>query len=144
MSKDTKICARCKAPKALAEFCRNSATKDGRQSWCKDCARDYMRGRSGDPAARRRSARDSAKRYPERRRAREKVKDAIRRGDLARASDCMCTDCGKPADAYDHAAGYDNPLDVEPVCHECHGRRSRVRGEHRRAGRTWDQVPADG
>jgi hypothetical protein len=102
-----------------------------------------------DPEKRRANAKASAARYPERRRAREQVKDAIRRGDLPSAKMKMCRDCAAPAAAYDHHLGYDRPLAVEPVCHRCHGARSRARGEHRgkrRAvrmldGRTWDEFP---
>lgn len=32
---------------------------------------------------------------------------------------------------YDHAHGYDKPLEVEPVCFKCNGKRSKARGEHR-------------
>lgn len=85
-----------------------------------------------DPEKRRRNAKASAKRYPERRAAREKVKDAIRRGDLLPVKQRACTDCGGPAKRYDHPRGYASPLDVEPVCFKCDGLRSRSRGEHRR------------
>ena len=47
----------------------------------------------------------------------------------------MCVDCGSPAAAYDHARGYDCPLDVDAVCFKCHGKRSRERGEHKRVGK---------
>ena len=85
-----------------------------------------------DPEKRRANARASAKRYPERRRAREKVKDAVRAGVLPSVKSQRCVDCGLQAQAYDHAFGYDRPLDVEPVCYKCHGKRSRKRGEHKR------------
>jgi hypothetical protein len=100
-------------------------------AWCRDCSRDYMRGRKGDPASRRACAKASAARHPERRRAREKVKDAIRRGDLLPAKALHCVDCGGTAAAYDHA-DHAQPLVVDAVCHQCHGKRSRARGEHAR------------
>lgn len=115
--------------------------------------RNYARGAahwkwSGgfDPVKRRANAKASAKKYPERRRAREKVKDAVRRGSLPWIRSQSCVDCGIPARAYDHHLGYHLPLEVQPVCFTCHGRRSRYRGEHLRAGRlpdgrTWDEVP---
>jgi hypothetical protein len=84
-----------------------------------------------DPEKRRANAKASAARYPERRRAREKVKDAIRRGDIPPAKDRVCVVCAAPARQYDHHLGYEFPLAVEPVCFACHGRRSRARGEHR-------------
>jgi len=100
-----------------------------------------------DPEKRRANAKASAKRYPERRRAREKVKEAVRRGDLPAVKHCRCVDCGASAAAYDHYLGYDRPLAVQPVCHRCHGARSRARGEHRgkkRAGRLLDGRVHDG
>lgn len=90
----------------------------------------HYRWRGGpDPVRRRANAKASAARYPERRRAREKVKDAIRRGDLKRAKELRCVDCGEPAKRYDHYAGYDKPLAVEAVCYKCDGLRVRQRGE---------------
>lgn len=57
-----------------------------------------------------------------RRWARGLVRDAIARGDLAPQSECLCFDCGKPAEDYDHR-DYAEPLDVQPVCKSCNGRR---------------------
>lgn len=127
----TKMCVRCLIRRGRGEFCKNSRAKDGLQSWCKDCQRDYMRGRKVDPERRRLAARRSAKKFVTKRRARERVKDAVRRGDLPPVRTMACADCGATANAYDHA-DHNLPLDVEPVCHECHGRRSRHRGEHGR------------
>ena len=132
--KNQKQCARCRRDLDLGDFCKSSKSRDGRQRWCRDCMREYMRGRSSDPAKRRANARRSARRYPEKRRARERVKDAIRRGDLPRASACICSDCPRQATQYDHPNGYENALEVESVCDECHGLRSRRRGEHTIAG----------
>ena len=44
------------------------------------------------------------------------VKSAVRKGELPHISTQKCVDCGKPANHYDHR-DYNNPLDVEPVCH---------------------------
>jgi hypothetical protein len=86
-----------------------------------------------DPAKRRANAKASAARHPERRRAREQVKNAVRRGALAPVKTLACKDCGQPAQAYDHCKGYDHPLEVEPVCYKCHGKRAKARGEYLRA-----------
>lgn len=125
-----KKCARCGDEKS--QFPRNRKSRDGLGSWCSDCCRDYMRGRKSDPAKRRAAARASEQRHPDRRRAREKVKDAVRSGKLPAIGSQACVDCGERAFAYDHYLGYSHPLAVQPVCSECHGKRSRVRGEHRR------------
>lgn len=50
------------------------------------------------------------------------VARAIRHGDLARPSASPCTDCGGPADRYDHR-DYTKPLDVDPVCRSCNHKR---------------------
>lgn len=88
-----------------------------------------------DPERRRANAYASSRRYPERRKAREQVKDAIRRGDFLPAKKRQCVDCGEAAKRYDHPRGYENVLDIEPVCYRCDGLRSRKRGEHRLKGR---------
>lgn len=132
-----KRCVRCSATKE--EFPRNSKSRDGLGSWCNDCCRDYMRNRKSDPEKRRFAAKQSSKRHPDKRRAREQVKEAVRKGTLKPIKTLKCIDCGRNAVAYDHFCGYEQPLTVEPVCSECHGLRSRKRGEHRR---TWDEMPA--
>ena len=127
-----KRCSRCRKTKTRTEFCARKDARDGLQSWCKDCQRDYMRGRPSDPLRRNANAKISAKRHPARRRARESVQNAIRSGRMPPARALACVDCGKSADAYDHHAGYSRALEVQAVCHVCHGLRSRKRGEHRR------------
>jgi hypothetical protein len=93
----------------------------------------HWKWRGGPNAAHRRAnAYASSKKYPEKRRARERVKDAIRREAIPPAKALNCVDCGQPANQYDHPRGYENALDIEPVCYKCHGARSRQRGEHKR------------
>lgn len=84
-----------------------------------------------DPAKRRANAKASSARYPERRQAREKVKDAVRSGKIPPAKMLSCVDCGESAKRYDHFAGYDKPLEVQAVCYRCDGKRVRARGELR-------------
>lgn len=55
-------------------------------------------------------------------RAQRHVKNAIKAGKILPATSYECWDCGKPADRYDHR-NYDKPLDVQPVCCACNGRR---------------------
>lgn len=100
---------------------------------------DHYRWRGGNPEPemerRRQNANASARRHPERCRARSAVSYAVRKNRLSAARDCRCTDCGEPAQSYDHYLGYDQPLAVEAVCFRCHGHRSRARGEHKLHGR---------
>ena len=35
---DTKICVRCKKDKNINEFNKNRRSKDGLNSWCRECA----------------------------------------------------------------------------------------------------------
>lgn len=50
--------------------------------------------------------------------AQSKVHIAIRRGDMKKAAEFICVDCGRPAEVYDHR-DYSQPLAVEPVCRCC-------------------------
>ncbi len=50
------------------------------------------------------------------------VSRAIASGQLKRAAEFSCVDCGKPARHYDHRE-YAKPLQVEPVCQKCNVRR---------------------
>ena len=86
-----------------------------------------------DPAKRRANAEASMKKYPDRRHARVEVQKACRRGDIPYPKELPCSDCGRPANSYDHPRGYDTAhiMDVEAVCYTCHGLRSGARGEHR-------------
>jgi hypothetical protein len=59
------------------------------------------------------------KKYPEKYRAHQKVRYAIRSGKLPKPSDCTCAHCGVPAKEYHHE-DYSKPLDVIPICKSCH------------------------
>ena|ERR1039458_4542313 len=47
---------------------------------------------------------------------------AIKRGDIPKAIELQCKDCGKAAVHYDHR-DYRKPLEVDPVCKNCHNKR---------------------
>jgi len=55
-------------------------------------------------------------------RAYAKVLGAINNGTLRRANTFDCIDCGNPAMEFDHR-DYTKPLQVDPVCTACHGKR---------------------
>ena len=88
-----------------------------------------------DPAKRRQNAKNSARRHPEKVNARAAVKRAVRAGRIPPIYELKCIDCGEQAERYDHARGYNEPLDVEPVCFRCDGIRIRERGECRQENR---------
>ena len=58
--------------------------------------------------------------------AKKKVYIAVRRGDLPRASELKCADCGKSAEVYDHR-DYNLPLNVNPVCKSCNAIRGKAK-----------------
>lgn len=51
-----------------------------------------------------------------------KVRGAVLKGLLPKASACACVDCAKPARDYDHR-DYTEPLTVAPVCRSCNQKR---------------------
>lgn len=61
----------------------------------------------------------------EKKKARERLNIAVRRGILPRPDTLPCADCGGPAREYDHFRGYavEHHLSVQPVCSKCHSRR---------------------
>lgn len=129
-----KTCRRCHVAKDLAEFCTMTKAADGRHPWCRTCRSTYnlawVRAKPGYAIANIKRMRAL---YPERQRARSKIAQDVKMGRRPSARKLTCTDCPAPAASYDHARGYLPPDDlyVEPVCHRCHGLRSRARGEHR-------------
>jgi len=56
-------------------------------------------------------------RYPERVRAREAVRSAIRSGRLVRGP---CSTCGTTSNVHAHHTDYAKPLDVTWMCRRCH------------------------
>jgi hypothetical protein len=58
----------------------------------------------------------------DKRRARYHIVKAIASGTMLPASRYECWDCNEPAVCYDHR-NYARPLDVQPVCKACNGRR---------------------
>ena len=61
---------------------------------------------------------------------------AIRHGELKPIAECVCVDCGKPAQHYDHR-DYNKPLEVDPVCRVCNAKR----GHAIPYGKTADGTP---
>lgn len=64
------------------------------------------------------------------------VARAVRQGLLKPIRECICVDCGKPAQHYDHR-DYNKPLEVEPVCVAC----NHARGHAIRYGLTAEGKP---
>ena len=94
-----KRCSRCKREKPLAEFHRNAAKPDGRQTACKECHRAYVRSHYE-----KRPAYYKAKSVRQTR-----VKRAAIRKVIEAAKDRPCMDCGVAHPTYvmdfDHVRG---------------------------------------
>ena len=50
------------------------------------------------------------------------IAEAVRAGDLLRATEHACVDCGERAKCYDHRY-YSRPFDIQPVCRRCNHKR---------------------
>ena len=61
---------------------------------------------------------------------------AIRRGELKPVKECICVDCGKPAQCYDHR-DYNKPLEVHAVCRVCNAKRGHAIPFGRNAKGEW-------
>lgn len=120
-----KICVRCKESKPLECFANFKETKDGKQSWCKDCFRVYLRHRHRarplSPQPKRK--RTYNRRYePKKQKARWLVHQAVNKGELVRPAEC--DQCGRGKCRIEgHHEDYDKPLDVEWLCKSCHSYR---------------------
>lgn len=73
-------------------------------------------------ANRRKCGRKTAQKYPERNRARDAIKYAVRKGRLPRVRTQKCQMCEKTAQVYHHYLGYaiEHRLDVIPLCYIHH------------------------
>jgi hypothetical protein len=134
----TKRCPKCGIEKARTEFNKDSRTKDGLRGWCRDCTRADSRERykrnpptpEQQEAARklaREWRRENRKRHaaskhafyqrhPEKKRAKDAVYFAVRRGDLVRTP---CEVCGS-ANVWAFHDDYFKPLDVRWLCPKHH------------------------
>lgn len=118
-----KRCVRCEQVKSLSDYARSKATKDGRQSWCRECHREYFR-KWRDPAKEtERVLQWQAKNREHVRRigkAQAAVQNAIKRGEL-KPAEC-CEDCGSDErlDAHHEDYARSKWLDVVWLCRSCH------------------------
>lgn len=120
-----KTCKGCGEAKAISEFYRNKLCADGYRSICKVCI--AVRGRLPEwVESRRRSEsrrpKRTVRRDPLKTAARNAVKSAIARGELAHWNTAICAHCGGAAVHYHHQNGYEREhwLDVIPLCRLCH------------------------
>lgn len=142
-----KWCYKCKSWKKPSEFGSNRAKKDGLATECKVCANTnamrYAHSPHGSQIRKLYEQRDSVKKrkadyehsergkqkkkknlnkFPERRKARRMINNAIRDGRFPHISMQKCIICSKPAEEYHHYLGYapEHWFDVQAVCKSCH------------------------
>lgn len=140
-----KTCSRCGVEKPQTEFYSQGVRRGvaRRRSDCKACWDAYVKGRRaagltqeydraryhGNPVYRAQVAANTARwraRNPDKLRAENAVKAAIRRGDLVRQP---CEACGEKAQA--HHEDYSRPLDVRWLCPLHHARQHAAEGRLR-------------
>lgn len=128
-----KRCSCCKKTKEPDEFNRNKSHKDGRHSQCRDCERTsglrYYRSAKGNAVrtayAKTEKCKASherhAEKYPEKRRARNAVNNAVVAGHMPSAKTQTCQHCDNQAELYHHHKGYatEHWLDVIALCRKC-------------------------
>lgn len=146
-----KRCSKCGEEKPTSGFYRHPETKDGLNSWCKDCtasrwqdwrARHPNYKQTRTPEQRHRWAQAEYRRDPtkktrecQRRRkenplayaARTAVGNALQSGRLVRPS--ACSACGKPCKPDGHHEDYTKPLEVVWVCKSCHYKLDKAKRE---------------
>jgi hypothetical protein len=137
----TKKCTKCGAEKPLCSYHRSKAGRLGRVAKCKTCVKEYnatperraaikasgaanraaterkyKRSEKGK-AIQRKCAKARRKKHPEKMRAKDKVKYAVRIGRLVRQP---CEVCGSTTNVHAHHDDYSKPLDVRWLCYEHH------------------------
>jgi len=149
MDKSSKTCPKCNIDKLLEEFHKATASKDGRQCWCKECTRqygkewdkehseqrnaDHKRYREAHPENSRAASKRWQKAHPEQcaeqsKRHRERQPTKSRARDKLKyavksgrmSRPTICTRCSKIGAIQAHHEDYDKPFEVEWMCKPCH------------------------
>ena len=107
-------CSHCGDTNLAECFYREARASSGLSAICRSCNKDRRRGAH--------TKGNGGYGFPEQRRARERLRDAVRYGKIAKPS--LCQRCGveTPKHLLDgHHSNYAKPLDVEWLCRSCHG-----------------------
>lgn len=129
---DPKTCPSCRQPKTLADFYRNKARYDGRDSTCHECERTRRRERIRLNPRLREHRRDVLRKYTRSRYdaglgigpkpANRAVYRAVSSGKVVPPE--KCERCGHDFSVFRreaHHPDYSRPLAVEWLCSACHG-----------------------
>jgi len=108
--------------KACREYCKSEQGNNIRHTYnqtdkCKEMKKAYERSEAGQKVRKR-----NLNKFPEKRKARKVISNAIRDGKLPKVPTLICEICGNKADEYHHYKGYapKNRFDVIPLCRSCH------------------------
>ncbi len=112
-----KNCAMCKAEKPSTAFNVARSRKDGLQSTCRACERMYQLTEAGKKASRK-NKKNQREKFPEKEKAHQAVKYAIRSGRLLRPDTCEF--CEEKRPVHGHHSDYDKILEIDWVCRDCH------------------------
>lgn len=131
-----KWCFACREFKHRDFFNNCSTARDGKDNRCKGCSRlDWHRRYKPVPIEeqKRKGYGPRPSRDGDKQQARNKVNREVTKGNLPRARDLPCTDCGHLGGTlrheYDHYLGYAaiHHLSVQCVCVPCHIKREQKR-----------------
>lgn len=124
-----KRCPKCQITKPLAEY--HTRIRNGKrvtQPYCHPCHIAYHKGWRGTPEGQAKFSKSenaSKRRYPERKRARDLLSQAVKRGKVKPLPCCIGGDCAGGVEAHHH--DYSKPLDVQWVCRKHHRILDRMR-----------------
>jgi hypothetical protein len=133
----TKVCTKCGTDKPFSEYGKHRLGKHGLRPRCKTCvAAENAIYRAGTvehraaynaswkrehPENHRAYNASWIERHPEATFAHRQLRNAVRRGELARPT--SCESCGGTGRVHAHHDDYDKPLDVVWLCAVCHAAR---------------------
>jgi hypothetical protein len=136
-----KICVKCKSPKPVSEFSKNNSRSDGLRLECKACQAAYDRVWHRENRERlavisrtwaelnkdkiNTATRKWKVNNQDKIRVQNKVRNAVRRGEITHASHWICFDCDCVAQHYHHE-DYGKPFYVVALCRRCHKARHAI------------------
>ena len=124
-------CIKCNRIKSTKHFYHSTIRKSGNRGECKSCVIDRVHSANQKPhrltwytsekfkMVHRGNFQRYIAQYPMRREARSITYNAIRRGELVRAS--KCENCGKNQNIEAHHDDYNKPMSIRWLCKNCHG-----------------------
>lgn len=124
-------CIKCDTTKPVSEFYKSMLRVKRNVGECRDCTISRVQANNKKPHRLAYFTTDEFKRktikkfhkynkmYPNRRRVREEVINAVKRGELVRPAKCEQCDSSENIEA--HHDDYNKPLSVRWLCSKCHG-----------------------